>query len=202
MTVAKRIIAAAELELGVHEIPAHSNSGARVKQYQATTWLPGTGWPWCVAFAWTWLVWGQVLHTPCPYPTASVEQLEAWARLHGWAAIDPRPGDLACLGHGRHVTIVHHLLPGGVRFAGIGGNQSDSVRISEYARSDISTLVRVPASYGKLPYAPAPRYEVVRGEGEKAHVVFTGGKLDATVGRAQRALARGARVVTIRRTRP
>tara|TARA_R110000782_G_C14713960_1_gene403451 strand:+ start:156 stop:731 length:576 start_codon:yes stop_codon:yes gene_type:complete len=40
----------AEKEIGVMEIPRNSNSGKRVKEYQASTWYDGTGWPWCAAF--------------------------------------------------------------------------------------------------------------------------------------------------------
>ena len=36
-------------EVGVREIGT-SNSGQRVKEYQASTGLKGTGWPWCAAF--------------------------------------------------------------------------------------------------------------------------------------------------------
>lgn len=37
-------------EVGVRETPRNSNRGKRVQQYQAATWLEGTGWPWCAAF--------------------------------------------------------------------------------------------------------------------------------------------------------
>lgn len=36
-----------ELHRHVHEVPMGSNSGPRVREYQAATWLGGTGWPWC-----------------------------------------------------------------------------------------------------------------------------------------------------------
>lgn len=49
MKLAKSIIKVAKAEIGVEEING-SNSGKRVKEYQATTSLGGTGWPWCAAF--------------------------------------------------------------------------------------------------------------------------------------------------------
>lgn len=36
-------------EVGVKEI-GYTNTGKRVEEYQATTSLGGTGWPWCAAF--------------------------------------------------------------------------------------------------------------------------------------------------------
>jgi hypothetical protein len=195
MTITQKIIAAAEAELGVTEHPPGSNRGARVEFFQSLDWLAGGGYPWCVDFAWDYVIWYAVLKLPNPYPTAAVEQLETWAGEHEWdvpvASISP--ADLACLGHGRHVTIVHHLLPGGTRFAGIGGNQSDSVRISEYDRADISTLIRVPARFSPPPPAKRkPIYEVVRGEGEKARVVYTSRSLDKAAGKVTELIRRGA----------
>ena len=194
MTVAQEIIAAAEAELGVIEKPLGSNRGARVEFFQTFDWLAGGGYAWCVSFAWGYVVWHAVLKKPNPYSTASVGQLEAWARKNGWAVPvgSIKIGDLACFS-GNHVTIVHHLLPGGEKLAGIGGNQSDSVKVSEYPRSSVTTVVRVPAKFS--PPAPAKRkpiYEVVRGEGEKARVVYTFPSLDAAASKAAELIRKGA----------
>lgn len=48
--VRQRLIDIARAEVGTVETPAASNSGPRVKEYQSTTSLGGTGWPWCAAF--------------------------------------------------------------------------------------------------------------------------------------------------------
>ena len=205
-TVAQQIVAAGTAEIGVHEIPPRSNRGPRVEFFQSLDWLAGGGYAWCVDFAWGFATWHAVLTPlvgkPNPYPTASVAQLEAWARQHGWVAHGPKPGDLCCLG-GHHVTIYHHALPGGSpNFAGLGGNQSDQVKISEYAVSSITTLVRPPASLTVLPEpGKKPRFEVVTGDGEKARVVFTSPSMDKALGRAGKILAGPARVVTIRERR-
>lgn len=45
----KRLIDIAEAEIGTVEYGT-SNTGKRVVQYQASTDLGGTGWPWCAAF--------------------------------------------------------------------------------------------------------------------------------------------------------
>lgn len=197
------VLEAAERELGVHEEPMGSNAGPRVRLYQSLTWLPGTGWPWCVAFAWCYVVWSQVLQKKCPYPTASVAQLEAWARTHGWAVGGPpRPGDLCCINHGQHVTIYarpRRNLAGW--FVGLGGNQANRVQYSDYRLSSVTTIIRIPKRLTPkntpLP-SVTPVYEVVKGEGERSKVIFTGrlGKAQKAAGNALRA---GARLVRIRR---
>ena len=48
------IVRIANAEIGVEEVDG-SNSGKRVKEYQAATSLGGTGWPWCAAFV-CWVV--------------------------------------------------------------------------------------------------------------------------------------------------
>jgi hypothetical protein len=70
-------------ENGVREIPANSNKGPRVEEYQRATWLNGTGWAWCAAF----ICWGiQKLdeESPLPFPrprTAGAWDFERWARV-------------------------------------------------------------------------------------------------------------------------
>jgi hypothetical protein len=49
------IVKIAEAEVGVREVPMGSNTGPRVRDYQSSTSLAGTGWPWCAAFVeWVW----------------------------------------------------------------------------------------------------------------------------------------------------
>lgn len=45
-----RLVTIAKSQVGVMEEPPDSNMGKRVEEYQATTWLDGTGWPYCAAF--------------------------------------------------------------------------------------------------------------------------------------------------------
>ena len=80
-------------ELGVKEHPPGSNTGPRVREYQAATSLGGTGWPWCMAFVcWCYKQAGHVL----PYPTASVGLFVGWATKVGEVVTRPYRGDIVC----------------------------------------------------------------------------------------------------------
>lgn len=93
MTVREAALRKAIGELGVHEEPSGSNSGPRVRQYQAATSLGGTGWPWCMAFVcWCYKQAGHKL----PYPTASVGYFVDWARTSGVSVTRPFRGDIVC----------------------------------------------------------------------------------------------------------
>jgi hypothetical protein len=99
-------------ELGVKEHPPGSNSGPRVRQYQAATSLKGTGWPWCMAFV-CWC-YKQAKH-PLPYPSASVGMFLSWARKVGKEVKRPLRGDLVCYRYGSdswpdHVAFVERVL--------------------------------------------------------------------------------------------
>jgi hypothetical protein len=50
----RKLIEIANAEIGVEEVDG-TNSGKRVREYQATTSIGGTGWPWCAAFI-CWIV--------------------------------------------------------------------------------------------------------------------------------------------------
>lgn len=47
--LANEIVKIATAEIGVEEVNG-TNSGKRVREYQAATDLGGTGWPWCAAY--------------------------------------------------------------------------------------------------------------------------------------------------------
>lgn len=50
MTIASAIVPIAIAEIGVHE-DGHTNTGKRVNEYKAATWLPPEeSWAWCAAF--------------------------------------------------------------------------------------------------------------------------------------------------------
>jgi len=93
MTIREKALRFAVAEIGVKEHPPGSNSGPRVREYQAATNLPGTGWPWCMAFV-CWC-YKQAGH-PLPYPTASVGIFLDWARAAGDLVTRPFRGDLVC----------------------------------------------------------------------------------------------------------
>lgn len=86
------LIAMLKAEQGVREVPANSNKGKRVEEYQAATWLTGTGWPWCAAF----ICWGiRELEKTHPLPfkrpqTAGAWDFENWAKSQGVKRFKPR----------------------------------------------------------------------------------------------------------------
>jgi len=54
----KKLLAIAESQVGTKE--TGRNTGKKVREYQAATTLPGTGWPWCAAFiCWCIREWGK-----------------------------------------------------------------------------------------------------------------------------------------------
>lgn len=54
-TIRQVMVKLAFREIGVREIPKDSNTGPRVMEYQAASWLEGTRFAWCAAFI-CWLV--------------------------------------------------------------------------------------------------------------------------------------------------
>lgn len=120
----KKILAAARREIGVHEIPWGSNTGPRVREYQAATWLRGTNWPWCVAFC-QWIL--REAGAPLPYKSAGVYDLYRWAKRTGVTTSNPTPGDLVCFKIGAgHIAILEHIDSSFVYT--IDGNSSDQVK--------------------------------------------------------------------------
>lgn len=86
------LVAILKAEEGVREIPANSNRGKRVQEYQAATWLSGTSWPWCAAF----ICWGireleKTQQLPFKRPqTAGAWDFENWAKSQGVKRFKPR----------------------------------------------------------------------------------------------------------------
>jgi hypothetical protein len=92
-TYGAKALRVALAEDGVKESPAGSNSGPRVRQYQAACDLGGTGWPWCAGFA----LWAyERAGARQPYRSPSVAHLLNWYRRNGRVIGDRRqvrPGD-------------------------------------------------------------------------------------------------------------
>jgi len=78
-SLASRIVLLARGEVGVREEPKDSNRGKRVQEYQAATWLEGTGWPWCAAFI-CWLCREVGVSEEVRPRTAGAWDFERWAR--------------------------------------------------------------------------------------------------------------------------
>lgn len=150
-TLAERIVRALEAEVGVSEEPPGSNRGERVQTYQASTYLPGSGWAWCgalVSFAWQ--AAGIEREVAWRYASPSVALMCERARADGLTC-PPRIG--ACIAWcGVHVETLVADLGGGV-WRTIGGNTGDAVR---YRTRAITPDVVVFGAPGLDEWVPAP----------------------------------------------
>jgi len=202
----ERTLATLRLRVGCHETPAGTNNGPCVNEAQERTWLrvPGPGqqgWPWCVAeFQLTvWKVFGKEY----PRATAEVCDLADDARERGLTIPKEmaKPGDWPCLGCDHITCLVSRDAATGT-FVGLGGNQSDAVQESTYQWSRatvvISTMRLAALLEGVIAPVPPvkpkrrPVYQVVRGEGEKARIVYTSPSLDAAASKAAELIRKGA----------
>lgn len=204
-TLGARALTVAEGELGVREQPARSNSGPRVREYQAATWLPGTGWPWCAAFCcWAYKQAGYVF----PDRSAGAWDLVDRAVRNGWgvstAPAAARPGDLVAFRVGSgHIALFERYDARTGLVHTIDGNVSNMVARRARPASQVYRIVKVKGDPGvPIPPSKRPVYEIVRGEGDSARVVFTSTSLDTTIGRAARLLSRGANGLRIRKRSP
>lgn len=118
---ASAVIRVATQEVGVEEDPIGSNTGPRVRDFQAATSLPGTGWPWCGAFVQWVLARAGVEQDAC---SASTESTYLAAKGLGWLSSKPVPGCLI-LWRGVHVGVVVGVRDGVVDT--IEGNSGDRV---------------------------------------------------------------------------
>lgn len=81
-TLAEKLVALAQLEIGVEEVDG-TNCGVRVDQYKSATNLPPhESWPWCAAFI-DWLV-REAVRTDGPYTFARPTTAGAW-NLENWS---------------------------------------------------------------------------------------------------------------------
>jgi cell wall-associated NlpC family hydrolase len=167
----------ARVEVGVHEEPMRSNRGPRVQVYQHATWLPGTGWPWCVAFVqWVWKKAGLEF----PDKTAGAYDLLARAKKRGLSVPVSKalPGDAIVFkigsGHAALLARPYHLTEPYVET--IDGNVSDMVAHRRRHITTVKGAVHVPEVVDK-PMTPAkpPLFEVVTSESGHAKVVYVSG---------------------------
>lgn len=166
MVVADKIVDVARGEVGVQEVPLGSNSGPTVVQYQRSTVLDGTGWPWCAAFVeWVWEVSGLTDHPANP----STYWMCRIAEARGELSDTPKVGG-AIIWCGTHTGIVVGIGQG-VVFT-VEGNASD--RVMEKTRAiagarfinprDLGDVIEPPRHYWIDD--PGARY-VIRGPWKK-----------------------------------
>jgi len=149
------IVDYATSEVGTLEAP--SNSGTRVREYQAATWLEGTGWKWCGAFV-CWCIGKaakstgssvEVPNTPRAY------EFRDWAEkniLCGVERLKPDaailPGDIVIY-EWSHVGIAVSSLGSG-RFLSVEGNVSgddggpQGVHYRTRTRKGVTDIIRLP----------------------------------------------------------
>jgi hypothetical protein len=89
----QKLIDIARKEIGTTETGT-SNTGPRIRQYQAATSLEGTGWPWCAAFVcWCVREWLKDAEVRAAIGCKFVQEVEDWRPktaaaygFHEWAA--------------------------------------------------------------------------------------------------------------------
>jgi len=123
-----KAVAIAEREIGIKEHPANSNSGPRVRQYQATTGAYYA--PWCASFVtWVFAQAGRKLSgfntAYCPSSVSSAREAKNGLRVI--PAREVRPGDLAMYdwqgdGVSDHIGICASIVQSSGDFTCIEGN--------------------------------------------------------------------------------
>lgn len=138
-----------------------NNTGPRVRDYQASTSLTGTGWPWCAAFVnWCFAQAGRPLDEL--HRSASVGFLQSYASQEGWLVTDPQRGDIFAYESAAdsdswpdHTGLVLQALPDG-SLRTVEGNTSGS----SIAEGDGVYVKTRPASF-------AARCKYIRVPGDK-----------------------------------
>ncbi len=171
-----KLLSIAYTQVGVTEIPAHSNNGPQVAMYDAAVGMTpgGEGAPWCAAFV-SWAA--QRAGIPLlanGMGSASAPAIMSWAISTGiWKPVSagkPNPGDLVIYSSykypsgGAHIGIV---LNGGSPFDNIimtiEGNSGDSVRVingqstlrNPGSSEWVAGYVALSNRYGKITTDPA-----------------------------------------------
>ena len=158
-------------QIGVHEDPWGSNSGPKVRMYQAATFLGGTGWPWCAAFV-CW-VWKQGGH-PLPYNTASAYGMLDWAKRNGWAIPSKQltPGDPVVFNVGSgHVSIFERWE--GETIHTIDGNHLNQVMRVARPHSVVAGGIHVPEVATHPVHVPKPYWVIAGSENGKRVLLFS-----------------------------
>lgn len=167
----------ARAQLGKGEVPRGSNTGPFVRDCQAATDVPGTRWPWCVAFylrAW------RAASVTLPYRGASAFGFYDWAKGAGWAvgAAEARPGDAVIVREGAgHCAMLSAPVKNGL-VPTINGNWGDAVAEHTFHLAEVLGFIHVPtdkAAIAKTPPAKPKTFEVVTSASGHAKVVYVSG---------------------------
>lgn len=148
MTKGDEVVQVALGEVGVQEQPpgSGSNSGPRIREYQASTDLGGTGWPWCGAFVqWVWER-AKVSTKAC---SASTQVFSDRAQAMGMTGA-PRPG-AAFVIPGVHTGLLV-ASAGGSTWHTCEGNSGDMV--ARRVRNISGCVIVVPKELATTPPRP------------------------------------------------
>lgn len=200
MTIGQKALREAIADIGVREEPLGSNTGRRVRQMQANTWLPGTRWPWCAAAVCTWY---REAGFRLPDPSAGAKDLTDRAVRNGWGVgvpvRDGRPGDIVSFNVGSgHVALLQRYDPKTGLVHTVDGNASDQVKRCARPAAAVYRCVRVKHDHAPTVPDRPPRWQVVTSETGRDRIVFRSRSLDKALGQAATLLRRGASAVTVR----
>lgn len=170
----------ARSHVGETEHPRGSNRGPFVQRCQSQTWLPGTGWPWCVAF---WIAaWKLGAQRKLPYLGAGAYAFLDWHRKHAPDWVVPiqraKPG-AACVwnvGAG-HLSMLERPYSETTPLVHtIDGNVSDTVARRVRPISQLRGVVDPPETVKKpIKLAKPPVYEVVTSASGHSQVIYVSG---------------------------
>lgn len=169
--------ALAQARVHRHEIPLGSNSGPFVELCQRATWLPGTGWPWCVAFFMA--AWRYGARVKLWWLGAGAYAFLAAAEKAGYACTlsEAVPGDAVILNLGAgHCCMLREKYAGGAFVSTVDGNWADSVELVEHPAAIVRGCVHVPDPIARAKRKPRkPRlFEVATSASGGRKVVFVG----------------------------
>lgn len=200
LTQHQKALAWARTKIGQHERPVGSNRGPFVELCQRSTWLGGTGWPWCVSFwvkAWTQA--GRKL----PYRGAGAYEFLRWHQknLPGWVVPLERakPGAAVIwnIGAGHQSMLAKPYSRTKPNVVTVDGNVSDRVIECTRPHQLVRGCVDPPGDIGEVPPARPPLFEVVSSaSGHKRIYVSTAGAVGK---RLPEILRRHPLGVTVRR---
>lgn len=180
MTQHTSALAWAKNHLGETEHPRGSNRGPFVQLCQSQTWLPGTGWPWCVAF---WIAaWKLGAKRKLPYLGAGAYAFLDWHRRHLPAWVVPiqraKPG-AACVfnvGAGHLSMLAKPYSATAPYVETIDGNVSDQVARRRRHVKLLRGVVDPPETVKEPIKRPRPPvYEVVTSASGHSQVVYVSG---------------------------
>lgn len=176
-TAHTKALAWLDANLGQHEQPPGSNRGPFVQLCQAATWLPGSGWPWCVA---TWVKAWTVAGLKLPYRGAGAYAFLDWHRQHLPSWVVPlakaKPGAAIILNIGAgHLATLEHPYLGGPWVQTIDGNWGDKLQRVQHPVGQVRGCVD-PIEVGVVPPAKPPLWEIVTSASGHSKVVFVGRK--------------------------